>query len=171
MMFEDGNSSYILVELLKDGFLKEGENIDLVYDQNGYTLNGKKISEPYNTRYLQLQMKFHEVTKFTGTGSIRHDGFRLKDELDEHGNPKPYTMNERRKDESMQHIISMLADDGLAPKTGMVAIVITGETVLVNGHPLTSPLETVYKRHILEISGFKPQNSSDYFSIVVKREP
>jgi hypothetical protein len=166
MMFVDGNSSFILVELLRDGFLKEGENVNLEYDLNGFALNGKKIPEPYNGRYLELNKKFGEGS---GTGSLRCGGFIVKTELDEHGNPKPYACGQLRRSQTFQHIINMLTDDGLAGKTGAVAINIDASGVYVNGHLLTTPLEKVYERHILELTGFELEKRKETFSIVVKR--
>jgi hypothetical protein len=171
MMFVDGNSTYILVELYRDGFLKEGENVDLTYNLEGFVLNGKKIPEPYSSRYVELETKFlgRPLSK-TGSGSFRCGGFWVDANLDEHGIPKPYPCGRLSSEQKFQHFINMLADDGLVEKTGNVAIHINTDGVTVNGHLLTTPLEKIYERHILELSGFKPDKTSGTFSILLKRE-
>jgi hypothetical protein len=63
----------------------------------------------------------------------------------------------------------MLAEDGIIDRNSSVSIEIAGSEVKVNDHLLTTPLEEIYKRHILALSGFKAQRPGDSFSILVKR--
>jgi hypothetical protein len=166
MMFVDGDSHFLLVELMKDGFLKPKTSYYVSYGVNGVSVDGVKVAEPFSSRYLKMMLKFNETDSFTGDGSMRGDGIRFEDLFQQPSFTQHRMVN---IPETYQHLINMLADDGLVGSAGNVAIMIDKDGVSVNGHLLTTPLEKIYERHILELSGFKPGKSNETFSILLKR--
>jgi hypothetical protein len=166
MMYVDGNNAFLLVELLQGGYIQEGLPYRIAYDRVSMTVNGTKVAEKEAKHYLLLLAHQEGADSIGGTGNWSGD-FTVAEHFDSTGTLKPQGHTSRQ--ESFQQIGNMMVEDGLAGDGTAITIQITKGEVSVNGHLLTTPLELIYKRHIMALSGYKNTKEGGSFDLLIKR--
>jgi hypothetical protein len=168
MMFVDGNDQFILVDLLKDGFLKENEDFMIEFGKGGMTVNGKKLPGPVSARYLKMIGEVRGQHSDDPAGSMRGGGISMKEVLDTASrfrHREQYFPDTR----GFRSIAGELTEDGIADSGASVTITCSKAGVFINGRILATPLEEVYKRQIIRLSGFRPGQDSGEFSITIAK--
>lgn len=166
MLYIDGHHYWLPVQLIKDGFLKEDESYDIAYGISGVTVNGNKLPEEVNIRYIAMLKRFHEKD-LTGDGSMRGGPVNIDKtyELALKGEGFHYSLDRT----TYQHLVNLMADEGIVKNSRIAVIQINMEGVTVNGQLLSGDVGSVYARHIKRLSGFTPKGPGDVFSIMIKR--
>jgi hypothetical protein len=169
-MFAERNEYFIVVEALKDGFIRDGENFSFSYADSAITINGRQIPTAAEARYLKLIRAFYAngmSTPAPGSWLMQGDSLSLAgDILDPGSNFRrrgPWHHTNRKP--GNQLIIEEMARDGLVDTARPVHIQYTQKALIVNGQMLAPAPAAKYQMLIRLLEGFVPAKESDIYSI------
>jgi len=159
-MYSDGESEFIIVEAMKDGFIREGQSFYFVNtDQGVIKINDQVVPHPYQRRYGQLIADFNAANPDRRCfGSLRSTG----PSSDELLNPQskfrkpPYVAND-----ATTRVVTSLSMDGLADTTQNVRVEYNLTGIYVNGTRLDPTVEAKYKKLILKLHSYEPLQPND----------
>jgi hypothetical protein len=162
----NGDASFLIVELLKDGLIREMERYNVGYDsKKKVTLNNKEIPEPFQSRYKQMLLDGEFIRQDTeSSGSLGCDGYTVsaltKKINSKSGHNPPFRQN-------IYRLVRLMVEDKIADDSNNITVTISAENVAVNGRVLVTPVEMTYALLLRELYGFTPKNG-EVFSIEIK---
>lgn len=174
-MFTEGNPHFILAHALKDGLLKEREHYNIMYDHGTVAFDGTLLPEPMQSKYVKLWEDFFKAHKRSDTYnySIRGGGVTIK----ELNNPKSGIRDDHALLDNYRyvngkyftnHVIDLMARDGLVDTTGKYEMKYNWRGVIVNGKKLNDKEAKPYEEILLKGFGHKPKFPDD--AVIVSSE-
>jgi hypothetical protein len=168
-MYAEHNEFFILVEALKDGYIEEGKSYSFIYDNKSITVNGNRLPEAEEQRYIkQIQEFYANGSREKAPTSWRMESDSLS--VNEVLNPRssfrdrgPWHNTTRKPSKTL--IIEELARDRLIDTFKPFQINYTQMAVLVNGRSLSPAQEEKYRMLIRILEGFTPTKETDIYSI------
>jgi hypothetical protein len=169
-MFAEHNEYFILAEALKDDYIQSGEHYTFVWENNQITINGKRLPQPAEGRYLKLLKDFYANGTTAGmppswtmeADSISMTGDVL-DPTSQFRTRGPWHETSRKP--TRQLIIEELAHDGIVGAKMPLRLEYTKKALLVNGQALQPAMDDKYKMLIRLLDGFVPVKETDVYSI------
>ena len=169
-MYAEHNENFILAEALKDDYLRSGEQYSFVYENNHITINGQRLPQAAESKYLKLLTDFYgNGTAVAAPTSWRMEGDSISltgDVLNPSSNFRtrgPWHHTNRKP--SKELILQELAHDGIVRAKMPVHLEYTKKALLVNGQSLQPAVDEKYKMLIRLLDDFVPTKESDIYSI------
>lgn len=173
-MFNSGNDRYIVVDAIKDGLLQEGERYDFVFDKGILSLNGKKLSDEYNTFYTNKLKSFYKTTgqNVDSWSSTRGDGPSFKDIFDPKSNLRKRTIMPRHAETGKAHaiVITELVKDGIIDTKSKLHLKYNDKGVFVNEKALSGKQLEKYTRLYADNTGELSKQGNYELSLIMDAE-
>ncbi len=152
-LFKNGHQGFIIAELVKDGYIKKGENYKVSYKNGRFTLEGKSLPVDVIKTYEAKMAKFTAAHPSTATvwwsledtyeATNTADEFNIK--LSGH-TPSDYEreQKEKERDENFKKLIQAMDKDGLLDIKSYYLVEYKKDGLYVNAIKLTGSKERKY---------------------------
>jgi beta-lactamase regulating signal transducer with metallopeptidase domain len=152
-LFNKGLTDYIMVDAVKDGYLKDGERYHIEYKDGIVTIKEKTLSINDQIAYNKKLETFTRLFESDGWYGNTRSTVKLADILDPHSSlwtRERTTYTTKREQPFSTTIMSEMSNDGLINMAYQVKIECTDSTISVNNKKLTGAAyekySALYKR-------------------------
>lgn len=152
-LFNKRLTDYIMVDAVKDGYLKDGERYHIEYKDGVVTIKEKSLSIEDQIAYNKKLEAFTRLFESDGWYGNTRSTVKITDILDPHSSLRTReitTYTTKREQPFSTTIISEMANDGLINMAYQVKIECTDSTIIVNNKKLTGAAyekyHALYKR-------------------------
>lgn len=173
-MFTEGNPRFILVYALQDGIIKKRQHYDIMYSKGTVASDGVLLPEPLQSKYVQLWERFFKAHKRKfDSYSIRGGGVTIKELNDPESSVRSsngFLTDYRRINGQYytDHVVDLMARDGLIDTTTKYELKYNWRGVIVNGKKLNDEEAEPYEEILLKGFGHKPKFPDD--AVIVSSE-
>lgn len=144
-MSDEGNTNQIMVELMIDGFIRDGESSDLSLKDSILLLNGKTLPAELQSKYALLMKPY--TRKETSHGPTVAEMLDPKSGFRKIHKPEDFKMP------NYDAVIAEMCEDGIVSPKEHIEIVCNWKGIVVNGKKLKAAAERKYRKVFLDTSG------------------
>lgn len=166
-MFAQGNSNFIIVKAMDDGFIEAGESYHFSYKGDIIKVSGIRLPRKKELEYSQLMYKFYQTHHIgIGTSGSMHGSVTLAQVIDPNSPfrqyreraPEYYLKNDYSKPVYYyDRVIGMMVKDGILDTTKKYNLKYNHRGVILNGKKLSDQEAAPYEPILREGFGHKPR--------------